>query len=507
MSNKEIRVRFAPSPTGGLHIGGVRTLLYNYLFAKKNKGKLILRIEDTDQTRFVFNAEEYIYDCLKWCNIEADEGVIQGGDYGPYKQSERKEIYLPYALDLVEKGHAYYAFDTVEELAEMREKFKTKENPSPQYDANTRMQMKNSLTLGIEESLKKIKAGEDYVIRALIPQNETVIFEDAVRGTIHHDTNTLDDKVLIKTDGMPTYHMAVVVDDYLMKISHIMRGEEWLPSTPLHVLLWKQLGWEADLPTFAHLPLILKPDGNGKLSKRDGDRLGFPVFAMDWKDANSGEIVKGFKEMGFLPEAFLNLLAFLGWSSGEEREIYSMKEMTELFSLDRIHKGGAKFDYEKAKWFNEQHIKNMTAQELLPFVKNFYPIADTIKENDLLWVIDTVKERCQLLTEFWEQSFFFFEDPESLDMDSLKKGWNEEKELFFKTWIEEIKKQDLNNPDSWKDSFENLIKEKAIKKGAVMMPLRVMLVGGKFGPGIFDITSFIGKEKTMKRIEKALTAL
>lgn len=502
MNTREIRVRFAPSPTGGLHIGGVRTLLYNYMFAKKNNGKLILRVEDTDQTRFVGHAEQYIYDTLEWCNIEVDEGVEKGGPYGPYKQSERKEMYLPYALQLIESGHAYYAFDTPEELEKMREDFRSKENPNPQYDATTRMKMKNSLTLGMEKALEMVEAGTPYVIRALVQPNETIIFDDEIRGTINHDSNTLDDKVLIKTDGMPTYHMAVVVDDYSMKISHIMRGEEWLPSTPLHVLLWRNLGWGDLMPVFAHLPLILKPDGNGKLSKRDGERLGFPVFAMDWEDPESGEMVKGFKENGFLPEAFLNLLAFLGWNPGTEQEIFSLAEMSEVFTLDRIHKGGAKFDYDKAKWFNEQHIKKMTSEELLPWVKPY--MKAEVADDQLIKIITLVKDRCQLLTEFWEQSSFFIQEPESLDTDSLQKGWEDAKTDFFQTWKGIIEENDFQTNEDWETSFNELVKEKGIKKGAVMMPLRIMLVGGKFGPGIFDIAAFVGKESVLKRIEFGL---
>jgi len=506
MNTQDIRVRFAPSPTGGLHIGGVRTLLYNYLFAKKNNGKLILRVEDTDQTRFVGHAEQYIYDSMKWCGIEADESVELGGPFAPYKQSERKDLYRPYAMQLIESGDAYYAFDTPEELAEMREKYKTKENPSPQYDATLRMKLKNSLSLSAEETQKLLDDNTPYVIRFKVPENETIIFDDAVRGTIHHDSNTVDDKVLLKTDGMPTYHLAVVVDDYLMKISHILRGEEWLPSAPLHVLLWQKLGWEKEMPTFAHLPLILKPDGHGKLSKRDGQRLGFPVYAMDWKDPETDEFTAGFKENGFLPEAFLNLLAFLGWNPGGEQEIYSLEEMVEAFSLDRIHKSGAKFDYEKAKWFNEQHIKQMAVEDLLPWVKPYFEEHLAVDDKDLIHVLGLIQDRCQLLTEFWTQGAFFFENPSTLDEDSLLKGWSEEKTTFFEDWLNTIKSNDFSTTEEWETSFNEAVKAQGIKKGAVMMPLRIMLVGGKFGPAIFDIASFVGKDAVVERIEKGLAA-
>ena len=348
--NKKVRVRFAPSPTGGLHLGGVRTVLFNYLFAKKHGGDFILRIEDTDQTRFVPGAEEYIFQTLEWCGLIPDESPKHGGPHAPYRQSERKDIYRQYAEQLVKAGYAYYAFDTPEELEVMRNDFKTAENPSPQYNQFIREKMRNSLTLGDDEVTRLISEGMPYVIRIKMPSGETVSFTDMIRGEVSFQTDQVDDKVLLKADGMPTYHLAVVVDDYLMKISHAFRGEEWLPSAPVHILLWKYLGWENDMPEWAHLPLILKPDGNGKLSKRDGDRLGFPVFAMDWTDPKTNETTIGFRERGFLPEAFVNLLAMLGWNDGTDQEIFTISELIEKFSMDRVHKGGAKFDYEKAKW-------------------------------------------------------------------------------------------------------------------------------------------------------------
>ena len=343
---KKVRVRFAPSPTGGLHMGGVRTVLYNYLFAKKQGGNFVLRIEDTDRSRYVSGAEEYIFDCLKWAGLEPDESPVHGGSYGPYRQSERKELYRNYAEQLVKAGYAYYAFDTPEDLEKMRHDFKSKQNTSPQYDSSIRIKMRNSLSLSPEETKKLLSEGIRHVIRIKMPEQETVSFTDMIRGEVSFDTSVVDDKVLLKADGMPTYHLAVVVDDCLMKISHVFRGEEWLPSAPVHILLWKYLGWEKDMPQWAHLPLILGP--NGKLSKRDGAKYGFPVFAMSWMDAKTGELVEGFKEKGFLPEAFINLLALLGWNDGTEQEIFTKEELIAKFSIDRIHSGGAHFDYEKA---------------------------------------------------------------------------------------------------------------------------------------------------------------
>ena len=368
MDNK-IRVRFAPSPTGGLHLGGIRTVLYNYLFAKKYNGDFVLRIEDTDQTRYVEGAEQYIMDCLEWCGLSPDEGPNKQKEFGPYRQSERKAIYRQYAVELVEKGYAYYAFDTTEELEEMRTTYKTDENPSPQYSHAIRTKMRNSLTLPASEVSEMLDSGTPHVIRIKMPENETITFNDMIRGQVSFNSSTVDDKVLLKADGMPTYHLAVVVDDYSMKITHAFRGEEWLPSAPVHILLWKYLSWEDDMPQWAHLPLIMGPEG--KLSKRDGAKYGFPVFGMNWKDPRSGELTEGFKEKGFLPEAFINMLALLGWNVGTEQEIFTMEELIEKFSIDRVHKSGARFDYEKAKWFNHEWIKRtpteVLAAELLKY--------------------------------------------------------------------------------------------------------------------------------------------
>ena len=401
-------------------------MLYNYLFARQNGGDFVLRIEDTDQTRFVAGAEEYIINCLKWCGLNPDEGPHVGGPFAPYRQSERKSIYRQYAEQLVKTGHAYYAFDRPEELDTMRVKFKTDTNPSPQYDHNVRLEMRNSCSLTLEETECLLEDGVPNVIRIRMPENETVTFTDMIRGEVSFHTGLVDDKVLLKADGMPTYHLAVVVDDYLMKITHAFRGEEWLPSAPVHLLLWKYLGWEADMPQWAHLPLILKPDGNGKLSKRDGDRLGFPVFAMNWMDPKTNDLTKGFRELGFLPEAFNNLLAMLGWNDGTAQELFTLDELVAKFSMDRVHKGGAKFDFEKAKWFNHEWIKKLPVSHYSAQVKALLEekgltIAD---EAYLDKVLTLVKDRCTLLTDFYDQSKFLFETPAQLDLDAVKPKWN-----------------------------------------------------------------------------------
>jgi glutamyl-tRNA synthetase len=497
---EKTRVRFAPSPTGGLHLGGVRTVLYNYLFARQNKGTFILRIEDTDQNRFVAGAEDYIVECLNWCGLIPDESPQKGGPFAPYKQSERKPLYQKYAEQLVEAGYAYYAFDTPEELEQMRIQFKTEENPSPQYDNKIRMQMKNSLAEPVKAQQWKDQ-GVPYVIRIRMPENKEIRFTDLIRGDVHFNSGQSDDKVLLKADGMPTYHLAVVVDDYLMKITHAFRGEEWLPSAPAHILLWKYLGWEQDMPQWAHLPLILKPDGHGKLSKRDGDKLGFPVFAMNWTDPKTGELTAGFRERGFLPEAFINLLAMLGWNAGTEQEIFTIEELIEQFSIDRVHKGGAKFDFEKAKWFNHEWIKRSSAERLLPDVKTYFEKAGIAPEETiLLKVIDLVKERCTLLPDFVEQASFFFARPAQYDLEPVKAKWNAEKKLFFSEFSEKLHGLDTWDFAAMEQLFKELAAEKNIKPGELLQPLRIMLVGGKFGPPVFAIAEIIGKEETIGRI-------
>jgi glutamyl-tRNA synthetase len=507
--NKTVRTRFAPSPTGGLHLGGVRTALYSYLFAKKHQGQFILRIEDTDQSRYVEGAEQYIIDTLNWCGISPDESPAHGGNYAPYRQSERKEQYKQYALQLVEQGHAYYAFDTTEELEKMRETYKTKENPSPQYDHSTRMHMRNSLSLSAEETQTLLNQQTPYVVRIKMPSNETISFVDMIRGEIKNDSNLVDDKVLLKADGMPTYHLAVVVDDYLMHITHAFRGEEWLPSAPVHIKLWQYLGWKNDMPQWAHLPLILKPDGNGKLSKRDGDRLGFPVFAMDWTDPKTNEKTTGFKERGFLPEAFINMLAMLGWHSGQEKELFTKQELIEAFSMERVHKGGAKFDYEKAKWFNHEWIKQLSEDSCKLFVQDVLKNKgiEVTNVDYLLQVIGLVKERCTLLNDFYDQSHYFFATPPSFDVEAIKPKWDETKQQFFVALLTQFQTLSEWTTETIETTFKNLATEKAIKVGELQLPFRIMLVGGKFGPGVFTIANMIGKEETTKRITCCMQAL
>ncbi|MER3497366.1 MAG: glutamate--tRNA ligase [Chitinophagaceae bacterium] len=502
--NKKVRVRFAPSPTGGLHLGGVRTVLYNYLFAKKQGGDFVLRIEDTDQSRYVPGAEQYIYDCLEWCGLVPDESPKHGGPFAPYRQSERKEIYRSYAEQLVSKGYAYYAFDTPEELEQMRNVYKTEANPSPQYDHSLRMKMRNSLSLPAEEVKKLLDENVRHVVRIKMPENEPVSFVDMIRGEVNFDTNIVDDKVLLKADGMPTYHLAVVIDDYLMKITHAFRGEEWLPSAPVHILLWKYFGWENDMPQWAHLPLILGPQG--KLSKRDAAKYGFPIFAMNWTDPQSGELTEGFKERGFLPQAFINFLALLGWNDGSEQEIFSLEELIEKFSIERVHSGGAKFDYEKAKWFNHQWIKRFEAGRLKFEVKKTLAQKriDISDEQKLEKVIALVKDRCTLLTDFYDQGWFFFKTPGEIDAEAVKPKWNEAKKRFFESLKEELQATSQWESAFIEDGFKKLAMIQGIKPGELQLPLRIMLVGGKFGPPVFDIAELLGKEETLRRIENGL---
>ncbi|WP_276132688.1 glutamate--tRNA ligase [Polluticoccus soli] len=506
MSNK-VRVRFAPSPTGGLHLGGVRTVLYNYLFARHHGGDFVLRIEDTDQNRYVEGAEEYIYKCLEWCGLEPDESPLKGGPHAPYRQSERKHLYYQYAQQLIDSGHAYYAFDTPGDLERMRQEFKTDSHTNPQYDHMTRMQMKNSLSLAPEEVIELLNNGTPYVIRIKMPLGEKVKFTDMIRGEMEFDTSLVDDKVLLKADGMPTYHLAVVVDDYLMKITHAFRGEEWLPSAPVHLLLWKYLGWEASMPQWAHLPLILKPDGHGKLSKRDGERLGFPVFAMNWMDPRTGDKTEGFREKGFLPEAFVNLLAMLGWNAGTEQEIFSLQELVEKFSIDRVHKGGAKFDYEKAKWYNHQYIQRLSDEQLATLAEPYVEAHGGSDNREMLVkVAGLIKERLTLVGDFWEQGHFFFQTPE-MDASQIKDKWNDTKKAFFEAWATEISGMSTWEHTALEQSFNAQMEKHGLKKGDVLLPLRIMLVGGKYGPGVFMIAEVIGKEETVKRIHNAIAAL
>ncbi|GMV78332.1 MAG: glutamate--tRNA ligase [Chitinophagaceae bacterium] len=498
--NKKVRVRFAPSPTGGLHLGGVRTALFNYLFAKKNNGSFIIRIEDTDQTRFVAGAEQYIYDTLNWCGLTPDESPLLGGNFAPYKQSERKALYKQYAEQLIAKGVAYYAFDTAQELEEKRAAV-----ANFQYNFQSRMSMKNSLTLSKEETEKLLKNNTPYVIRILMPANETISFTDMIRGEVHFNSSLIDDKILLKNDAMPTYHLAVIVDDYLMQISHVFRGEEWLPSSPIHILLWKYLFGLENMPQWAHLPLILKPDGNGKLSKRDGERLGFPVFAMDWHDPKTYEKTIGFKERGFLPQAFVNMLAMLGWNDGSAKEIFTLQELIEQFSLERVHKAGAKFDYEKAKWFNHEWIKKMTTEELKKPVKNILlNITNNFSDEYLTKVIELVKDRCTLLADFNQQASFFFKSPETIDIAAIQAKWDEKKKIFFEDCLQQFEAEKNWTAEELEKIFKALATTHQIKIGELMLPFRIMLVGEKFGPAVFEIAALIGKETTVKRMEHVL---
>lgn len=504
---KKVRVRFAPSPTGGLHLGGVRTVLYNYLFAKQHGGDFILRIEDTDQSRYVDGAEEYIYDCLEWCGLIPDESPKHGGKFGPYRQSERKSIYRQYAEQLVSTGHAYYAFDTTDELEKMRNNLKSEENPSPQYDLSVRMNMRNSLVISAAETKHLLDTHTAHVIRIKMPEHETVSLTDMIRGEVHFDSSLIDDKVLLKADGMPTYHLAVVVDDYQMKITHAFRGEEWLPSSPVHILLWKYLGWEKDMPQWAHLPLIMGP--NGKLSKRDGLKYGFPVFAMNWTDPTSNELVEGFREKGFLPEAFLNLLAMLGWNDGTEQEVFSKQELVEKFSIDRVHKAGAQFDYDKAKWYNHEWIKEVDEENLFTDVKERLREKGIETPDDIILkkVIGLVKDRCTLLTDFYDQSIFFFQTPVEIDTDSILPKWNKQKLQFFAELVRTYTLTTYWNATNAENALKEIAATHMLKPGELMLPLRIMLVGGKFGPGVFDIAELIGKDETIKRIEYSLGLL
>ncbi|KQR71938.1 glutamate--tRNA ligase [Pedobacter sp. Leaf176] len=497
--DKKVRVRFAPSPTGGLHLGGVRTALFNYLFARKHNGTFVLRVEDTDQNRFVEGAEEYIVKCLDWCGITPDESPDKPGAYGPYRQSERKLSYRKFAEQLISDGYAYYAFDTPEDLDEKR-----KVIPNFQYGQSTRMEMRNSLTLTVSEVEELLAINTPHVIRIKVPEDEIVHFNDLIRGDVSFETSIVDDKVLLKADGMPTYHLAVVVDDRAMEISHAFRGEEWLPSAPIHILLWKYLGWEADMPKWAHLPLILKPDGHGKLSKRDGDRLGFPVYAMNWTDPKTGDVTKGFKEMGFMPEAFVNMLALLGWNDGTDKEIFTLAELEDKFSVERISKAGAKFDFEKAKWYNHEWIKSQSATHLVAGVLTELTKAGIEVNNGsfLNKIIDLIKDRCTLMPDFVAQSSYFFAAPSEYDSASVKPKWSAEKAAFFEAYAENIK---LSNAVDEEAAFKALAQEKGFKPGELMLPFRIMLVGGKFGPGVFDIAILLGVEETRSRIAKAIT--
>lgn len=507
--NREVRVRFAPSPTGALHIGGVRTALYNYLFAKKNGGKFLLRIEDTDQTRFVPGAEEYIKDALDWLNISPDESPWNPGDCGPYRQSERKAMYMDYALDLLEKGHAYYAFDTSEELEAMRERLTAARVVSPQYNSITRTQMKNSLTLPADEVAARLASGEPYVIRVKIPRKEEVRLQDKVRGWVMVHSSTLDDKVLMKSDGMPTYHLANIVDDHLMNITHVIRGEEWLPSAPLHVLLYRYFGWEDTMPEFAHLPLLLKPDGNGKLSKRDAEKHGFPLFPLTWQDPATGQVADGFREEGYLPDAFLNFLAFLGWNPGDHREMFTLEELVEAFSVERIGKSGTKFDINKAKWYNEQYLRRKSDAELATYLtKGMESDGLHIAAEKAEKIAALMKERATFPADLWKEGKFMVIAPDSFDQEIAAKRWNEDSVKVltgFKNILENLEGDLLASQA--KELLNQAAETAEVKLGKIMQAVRLAITGIGAGPDLMEVFEILGKQELIKRITFALNTL
>jgi len=500
-----VRVRFAPSPTGPLHIGGVRTALYNYLLARKTGGTFILRIEDTDQNRFVPGAEEYIYEALDWCGIPPDEGVREGGPYGPYRQSERKHIYGQYAQQLLDSGHAYYGFDSSEELEQMRERLTKEGVPNPQYNTITRMYMKNSLVLPESEVQERLARGDEYVVRLKIPRKEEVKLQDLIRGWVVFQSANLDDKVLMKSDGMPTYHLANVVDDHLMKITHVIRGEEWLPSAPIHYLLYKSFGWLDTMPKFAHLPLILKPDGNGKLSKRDGDKLGFAVFPLSFRDPETGALSSGFKESGFLPDATINFLAFLGWNPGGTQEIYSLNELVEAFSTERIGKSGVKFDINKARWYNQQYLHKRPAADLVPYLEEDlvrHGISAT-KERMAL-AIEIVKDKVNVPTDYWAEASTLFVAPHHYDEALVTTKWTEDVKTVLAHFAIALGSHTSLNAAEAHDLFAATAQAQGLKPGKVAAGTRLALTGKGTGPDLWQLLAFIGSDAAIKRIEHAL---
>ncbi len=500
----EIRVRFAPSPTGPLHIGGLRTALYNYLFARKHKGVFILRIEDTDQTRYVRGTEDYIINSLKWCGLIPDEGPSFGGSYGPYRQSERKDIYRKYAEELIEKGSAYYAFDTPEELEKYRKDAEARKETF-MYDSSVRMLLKNSLSLNKCESENLIATGVPFVIRFKFPENKIITFNDIIRGEINVNSSLLDDKILFKSDGMPTYHLANVVDDHLMKISHVIRGEEWLPSLPLHVCMYRAFGWEDTMPDFAHLPLILKPDGKGKLSKRDGDKGGFPVFPLDWIDPDTFEKSAGYRESGYFPEACLNILAFLGWNPGTEQELFSLDELIEAFSLEKAQKAGAKFDPDKARWYNHQYLQKKTISELSElFIPLLREKGVDIGPEYVKKVVHLVKERADFVKDIWDHAEFFFVAPEEYDHQVIKKRWSSETPELLRELLKILKAVSPFSAPEIENSVKKWMEEKQISVVKLMTAWRLALVGTSKGPAVFDIAAILGYNEVEERIEQAI---
>jgi glutamyl-tRNA synthetase len=504
MSSK-VRVRFAPSPTGPLHIGGVRTALYNYLFAKKHNGDFVLRIEDTDQNRYVEGAEDYIIEALNWCGIPYDEGPGKEKGFGPYRQSERKDKYREYAEKLIASGNAYYAFDTSDELDAHRKQHE-EAGKTFIYNWHNREKLKNSLSLSQEEVQKKLDNEEAYVIRFKSPKDEILHLKDVIRGDMEIDTNILDDKVLFKSDGMPTYHLANIVDDHLMQISHVIRGEEWLPSLALHYMLYRAFGWDA--PKFAHLPLIMKPQGKGKLSKRDGDKMGFPVFPLEWKDPKSGDIASGYREDGYFPEAVVNMLAFLGWNPGTEQEFFKLEELVQAFELERVHKGGAKFDPEKTKWFQQHYMQEADDKYLADEFEKLLKEKEITAEKEYITdVLGLIKERAVFVEDFWDQGSFFFISPSSFEPKDSKKAWKEDTTPLMTELHEFLGTVDDFEAEKLQETVKGWIKSKEIGFGKVMMPLRVALVGALQGPDLYKIAEFIGKEESLNRIQKAIDTL
>lgn len=509
---KNVRVRFAPSPTGPLHIGGVRTALFNYLFAKKHNGTFVLRIEDTDQNRYVEGAEQYIIDVLNWCGMSYDEGPLttlntgldKNEKFGPYRQSERKHLYKQYADTLIASGHAYYAFDTADELGFHRKDHEAK-GKTFIYNWHNRLKLSNSLSLSAEETQAKLNAGDDYVIRFKSPQDETLLLKDIIRGDIKIDTNILDDKVLFKSDGMPTYHLANIVDDHLMEITHVIRGEEWLPSLALHTQLYKAFGWEA--PEFAHLPLIMNPTGKGKLSKRHASKLGIPVFPLNWTDPKTNEHSVGYKEAGYFPEAVVNFLAFLGWNPGTEQEIFSLEELINAFGLEKINKAGARFDPDKTKWFNHHYMQEQSNDTLAESFRDQYSELAVIDINYISMVIGLVKERATFVSDFWKLSHFFFVAPKSYDEKASKKAFKEDTKAILENVISIINNTDDFTVETLQTKIKGWITSENIGFGKVMMPLRLALVGALQGPDVFDIMYMIGKAETVKRVEKVVGVL
>jgi glutamyl-tRNA synthetase len=500
---RKVRLRFAPSPTGPLHIGGVRTALYNYLFAKKHGGDFILRIEDTDQKRFVPGAEEYINESLNWLGLTRDEGVNEGGPYAPYRQSERMGMYKQYADQLIASEHAYYAFDTTEELDEMRTRLEAA-RMSAKYDATSRMSMKNSLTLPEDEVARKLEAGDPYIIRIKLPRKEEVRFHDEVRGWVVVNTTQMDDKVLLKEDGLPTYHLANVVDDHLMEITHVVRGEEWLPSAPLHVLLYRYLGWEETMPKLAHLSLLLKPDGKGKLSKRDGDRLGFPVFPLEWKDPATGEVSAGYRESGYMPESVLNMLALLGWHPSDNQEIFSLEELIEAFSLEKVSKSGAKFDADKAKWFNHQYLMATESSTIAESLKSSLPEGVEVSDDYLTGVVDMIKEKVSFANEIIPSAHYFFADPTSYDEKVVHKRWKDDLPNNIIELAKTFDQLTDFKAHTIEESFKRFAESIGHSAGSLMQPLRLVVSGEGGGPPIFEMLELLGKETVVRRMNSAV---